>query len=777
MSAFAPTVSREQYQQLPPEKRSRILTDEEYARLTPSQLASAGLGDPGEGAPANFGGRILPNPDHIEPHLDTDSSIPLTRLPNGVSFQKGNFSGAPQMDVSSPPTSEVLPAAARTIGADFSPAQSKGQSAVSTVPIISPDGKVGDVPFTQMKAAMAAGGKLGVSVTDPNGKPGTVPADRVQDAVRAGGKIVPYGEQETQHPGFWATAAEDLKGLLHPGGFSPYPGMDQDAKSAAATQHAEEDQSRKAAGYSLPYRVGAPFAQAVGANVPGMEKSAAEGDVGGVLGHAAAPVGTILAGEAVAHGAPPVIDWLRESPTASAPVRLAARGAESAINQKIVPLRPLANIMEPADAAEATQFKVPGRDFGLKTDSAQAKILDATGENKPFAGGADEPPPQKILDATGENKPFAGGRDKAPAAAAPQATAPTAPGAILSPIESTPTPKISPAAVEKQLNDALGGRPLKPGVSLRNQAAPTAGASDLTSQIQQSLDKANAGKVPADSTPKPSTVGDLPTQIKKSLQKAEPLPDGFTPVESSVLKGYKYDPAAKEFTAITNKGETYTHGEVTPEQVKNFEDADSQGKAWTEHIRSNNVLVKKNGLPVKTAGLDTAKGTIAKAQAGMDEDLTAPLQKMLDEVMQKKPPNAAGAGNSSTSFVKRLVKGEAGQAGAPGSVTDADEGIAEIQNRPVLDTLTREVPARGFLNGVGADETSVLKTQGDHDSVAFHRQQIAKNGTPDVELHVDEGNNIIGAQGRHRALAAIQHGGSKAKVNVTIFRHPDQASE
>ena len=119
-------------------------------------------------------------------------------------------------------------------------------------------------------------------------------------------------------------------------------------------------------------------------------------------------------------------------------------------------------------------------------------------------------------------------------------------------------------------------------------------------------------------------------------------------------------------------------------------------------------------------------------------------------------------------------RGVAGQAGAPGAVTDADEGIADIQNRPVLNTLTREIPARGYLNGIGADENSVLKTQGDLDSVFYHRQQIAKNGTPNVELHVDEGNNIIGANGRHRALAAIQQGGPDAKVNLTIFRHPDQ---
>jgi hypothetical protein len=50
---------------------------------------------------------------------------------------------------------------------------------------------------------------------------------------------------------------------------------------------------------------------------------------------------------------------------ATAPIRLGARATEAAANQKLVPLRPLLNIMTPADEAEAAQFKVPGRDVGL----------------------------------------------------------------------------------------------------------------------------------------------------------------------------------------------------------------------------------------------------------------------------------------------------------------------------------------------------------------------------------------------------------------------------
>ena len=157
-----------------------------------------------------------------------------------------------------------------------------------------------------------------------------------------------------------------------------------------------------------------------------------------------------------------------------------------------------------------------------------------------------------------------------------------------------------------------------------------------------------------------------------------------------------------------------------------------------------------------------AKPTPAKLPQPSGQDMTATLQEMLDQVTKKKP---------SGSVMRRLLKGEAGQLGWPGSVTEADEGISDIESRPVLSQKTGSVPARGFLQKVGADENSVLKTQKDLDSVFYHRQQIAKNGAPSVDLHVDEGGNVIGAQGRHRAVAAIQQGGPNAKVNVTIYRH------
>lgn len=169
---------------------------------------------------------------------------------------------------------------------------------MATVPIFAPDGTLGDVPYNRMKDALAAGGKPGVTIKSPDGKLGVIPADRTQDAVKAGASIVPIKEQETQHPGFWANIADDMKGMLHPAGFSPYPGMDQDAKTATAAQAGQQDQARATAGYSGAYRALAPVAQAVGVNVPGMEQSAQQGDTAGVLGHAAAPLAAMATAEA-----------------------------------------------------------------------------------------------------------------------------------------------------------------------------------------------------------------------------------------------------------------------------------------------------------------------------------------------------------------------------------------------------------------------------------------------------------------------------------------------
>jgi hypothetical protein len=336
------------------------------------------------------------------------------------------------------------------------------------------------------------------------------------------------------------------------------------------------------------------------------------GGVGTTLGVAAPLVAGIKApaiADAAADAAANIADKLPAKGVVTAPIRYAARSAEAAINQKILPAKPLLRIMTPADEAEAVHLKIPGRDFGLPT-----------AQPEPAPAPAAVAPP--VAPAVEAGAPAARPIDFTKYAPAP---APLVPGTLkaiqaeAAPVaEAPPAVPATPKSVQSQLENALGAEPAKPllkGVSLRNQAAvqkartladlsgsaktapPT--STDFTSQLQQSLDQANKGKVPADTTPAPSTVGDLPTQIKTSL--AGKLPDGFTPVESSALKGYKYSPETREFESVTNSGSHYIHGDVSPEEAQAFEDADSKGKAWSK-LKSQNPLVAKvvNGNRVAT---------------------------------------------------------------------------------------------------------------------------------------------------------------------------------
>ncbi|HZW05401.1 MAG TPA: hypothetical protein VFF58_00705 [Candidatus Nitrosotalea sp.] len=196
-------------------------------------------------------------------------------------------------------------------------------STAATVPVFDPQGTLRDVPEEQLAAAVKAGGMPAVKFQAPDKSTRFVPANRTQDAVSAGGKLLPFEQQDVKHPGFWHTVAEDFGSAVHT--LAPVPAAVVDLATGASFKdvagnllHAAvpalrsadvaagtpaEDAARKAAGRSIPYRFGAPVAETLGANVPGMEKSAASGDVGGVAGHfatAEAPYVGALAAPAAA---------------------------------------------------------------------------------------------------------------------------------------------------------------------------------------------------------------------------------------------------------------------------------------------------------------------------------------------------------------------------------------------------------------------------------------------------------------------------------------------
>src|ERR1700677_126175 len=59
----------------------------------------------------------------------------------------------------------------------------------STVPMLSPDGQIGDIPVDQADKAAAAGFKHAIDMVSPDGKKGTVPTDQAEAAQKAGFRV------------------------------------------------------------------------------------------------------------------------------------------------------------------------------------------------------------------------------------------------------------------------------------------------------------------------------------------------------------------------------------------------------------------------------------------------------------------------------------------------------------------------------------------------------------------------------------------------------------
>jgi hypothetical protein len=163
-----------------------------------------------------------------------------------------------------------------------------------------------------------------VRLKGPDGKFYTIPQMQVGPflAKHTDYDLAPMEEAGTEGKGrgFLSKYWEDIKNI-RPAGFSPYPGMDTETKSAAAEASHERDVSRQKAGYSLPYRLAAPAAESVGMNVSGAEESARQGDVGGVLGHAAVPLSFVAASEGLRAGTkayPKVVERLANMRTEAA---------------------------------------------------------------------------------------------------------------------------------------------------------------------------------------------------------------------------------------------------------------------------------------------------------------------------------------------------------------------------------------------------------------------------------------------------------------------------
>lgn len=472
------------------------------------------------------------------------------------------------------------------------------------------------------------------------------------------------------------------------GGLLADPDVNHYLESRRASE--QHNQEQKQAGYSVPYRrVLTPIAENIGVNVHGMEESAKEGSTGGVLGHAAAVPVAIAATHAATESAPAI-------GRVSSKVGAAAR--------EITPKQAAQTVGGAAGAGLGKGYlSVPGAYYGAKgAGSLTEGILGKERANAPIF-------PRKVPGGELRDIPTSAAR---PAAETGEALgsipvpkqSPSAPPPTQEPLiePRIAKPSVGPKLGE-QLNEGLGNNPVtvKPGVKIRDQfresseplidpvsgepvkrlwpdrpsriAKPENLGFDNTIQIGPDLGEQVRAEKPA--VPR---SGERRARVRSPEEEAftqkrvrgevsdkevedwinsrsdpigQDLPKGFTPVESSALKGYKYDPLAREFEYITKDGQHYVRGDVSPDAAAQFEQEGPQswGKAW-HGLRNNpeggvgqyKVLNGKR-VPVNPAELkEPGTPIIAKRKAGMiskpsteSGDLTPILEEMLRQTKKK----------------------------------------------------------------------------------------------------------------------------------------------
>jgi hypothetical protein len=475
------------------------------------------------------------------------------------------------------------------------------------------------------------------------------------------------------------------------------------------------------------------------------------GDVAGTT------AGNIITGEAAGEGVGTAGRGVKaaiEAPAetakavATVPVRLAARTAEAAINQKLVPAKPLLRIMTPADEAEAVHIKVPGRDLGLpaKTTPKPAAAAPAPATTIPTTAGEQASLPLVMGEHLGEEAAPAAPPETASAAPAAQFDLPAQfdPNATYKPAEAeAPKPaSATPAKVESLLNDSLGGKPLEKNVPLRQQV------------------------------PQASTA-------KSGAASSRELPEGFTPTESSVLAGYKYDPATQEFESITNAGQHYVHGEVTPEQAADFEATDSKGKGWNK-LRGSSVLVAKvlNGVRKPITGFSAVEsGAVAgdvvpKKQAGMrsvEIDPETGHPEFSDVIAARKPgPPSPETTSQPAASPKAPVEASADLTPLLKQSLDKvnlDKGAVHTTAAPADLSKRWGVDSESLASG--REQTRGMSPEQTEQYIAKLVESY-KRGTPvePVMETRDAGNNIIAVDGRARAIAAARAGVKRIPIIV-----------
>lgn len=173
-------------------------------------------------------------------------------------------------------------------------------------------------------------------------------------------------ESKTKNPeGFWGAAWNDLKAAGQ--GFAN-ASFGPGAAIEAGGRLAQDYVARQQEGRSPLYNAAATVVSATPImNTRPMEEAANRGDVAGVYGHAVVPVAQALTPLA-AEGVSEIGERFPQvKSVATAPVRLASRAAEHAVNEfpVVSSARAAKGLMLPADEAAALKIRLPLRDVGL----------------------------------------------------------------------------------------------------------------------------------------------------------------------------------------------------------------------------------------------------------------------------------------------------------------------------------------------------------------------------------------------------------------------------
>jgi hypothetical protein len=215
---------------------------------------------------------------------------------------------------------EIYNAGADVIGAnDKGPAPPTPTAPKPTQIMLAPDGTPGEVPVERVGDAVKAGFTHGVVLVSPDGQEGTIPAANAHAAATAGFKI----------------------------------------KQPTETRNASRD----------PWNPGAqvPVTDQAQRDIVAPARSAAITGVGRVALGAAGLAGGGEIEETPALTAADIPDFAAIKPVVTAPVRLAARAAERAVNDfpGVNAVRAAKGLMTSADEAAGLRIKIPGRDVGL----------------------------------------------------------------------------------------------------------------------------------------------------------------------------------------------------------------------------------------------------------------------------------------------------------------------------------------------------------------------------------------------------------------------------